>query len=85
MVFPSIVLFALLAVSSAAPPQRQKAVHERKTLPPSFSRVGAANASQSLTMRLGLKSKDTTGLIDALMRVSDPASPSYGQHLSQAE
>ncbi|KZV99461.1 family S53 protease [Exidia glandulosa HHB12029] len=85
MVFRSLVLFALLAAVAAAPAQRQKAVHERKILPSSFSRVGAANSTQALTMRLGLKNKDTAGLIDALMRVSDPASEFFGQHLSQAE
>lgn len=79
-----LALSAMLAVSLAAP-QRQKAVHERKSLPPAFSRVGAANATAPLTLRLALKNSDAAGLVDALMRVSDPASASYGQHLSKVE
>lgn len=83
----SLVFAIAVAVCADAAALRPKmTVHERKTAAPSgFARVAKAKAETSLTMRLALKQRDIDGLVKALYRVSDPASPDYGKHLSKEE
>ncbi|EJD51322.1 family S53 protease [Auricularia subglabra TFB-10046 SS5] len=72
------------ATSAAAkPPMR---VHERRARAPAgFTALNKADGRTQLTMRLALKQHDSDGLVDALYRVSDPASADYGNHLSAEE
>ncbi|KZV99446.1 hypothetical protein EXIGLDRAFT_712134 [Exidia glandulosa HHB12029] len=86
--FRLLALIALVATDAwaVATGKRSLIVHERKTtIPRGFTRVGPAHADTPLTLRLALKRTDTSGLINALMRVSDPTSPQRGQFLSKSE
>lgn len=60
-------------------------VHETQELPAGFSRQGPAPADTMLSMRIALTSTDVDGLIKALMDVSTPSNPSYGQHLTKEQ
>ncbi|EJD44918.1 hypothetical protein AURDEDRAFT_64960 [Auricularia subglabra TFB-10046 SS5] len=85
--FP-LALPALFSVVNAAVVQMKPAmrVHEyRASAPDGFVAVSKAPADAPLTLRLGLKQRDSAGLAKALYRVSDPSSPDYGKHLSQEE
>ena len=60
--------------------------HEARTVAPlGFTAVGPAAPEQTLQLRFALTQSDPQGLIDALYRVSDPKSPSYGKYLSKEE
>ncbi|KAJ7696455.1 family S53 protease [Mycena rosella] len=76
-------IFALAAASSIS---RPRVLHERRSnAPQGFASLGAAPASQSLKLRFALASQDIPGLQKALLDVSTPSSPSYGNHLSKEE
>lgn len=85
---PSLVALALALLHgaipvAAKPPMR---VHERRArVPAGFAALNKADGRTQLTMRLALKQRDSDGLVDALYRVSDPASADYGNHLSVEE
>ena len=80
------LLLSLLPLLDAKPLRRNTVVHERRdTVPSGFVKVGAAPASQTLTLRLGLRQGDMAGLQDKLMSVSTPSSAEYGQFLSKEE
>lgn len=83
----AILAVSAVASASVAPVTQPKMrVHEQRAHPPAgFVSVGKAAPDAPLTLRLGLKQRDSAGLIRALYRVSDPASEDYGKHLSQAE
>ena len=52
--------------------------------PPGFKEAGVrSQSSQSLRLTIGLSRSNITGLRDALMDVSDPDSPNYGNYWSQ--
>ncbi|KAI0718416.1 subtilisin-like protein [Cerioporus squamosus] len=57
----------------------------RSVAPAGFADVGPASPKQTLTLRFALAQSDPEGLIDALYRVSDPASPTYRQWLSKEQ
>ncbi|EJD45533.1 family S53 protease [Auricularia subglabra TFB-10046 SS5] len=81
----AIVLGLALAARGAAPNTTMR-VHEHRAQPPrGFVAAGRAPANSPLKLRLGLLQRNVPGLIDALYRVSDPASPDYGKHLSKEE
>lgn len=66
--------------------RRSMKVHEsRREAPSSFMKRGAAPTESVLKLRIALAQNDPDGLTKALMDVSDPASPSYGQHLTKEE
>lgn len=86
MALRALVVACLFAAAWASPTKRAMSVHERTATPPSgFKRLGAAHPDAPLTLRLALKQSDTDGLIQNLMRVSDPKSPDWTKHLSKAE
>ncbi|KAI0029779.1 family S53 protease [Vararia minispora EC-137] len=61
-------------------------VHEsREAIPSGFVKVGAAPASQTLTLRLGLQQGDIAGLEGQLMDVSTPSSANYGKFLTKEQ
>ena len=84
--FPSHLLtFVLLGVVYATPSPSFR-MHERRAVAPhGFTAVGPASPDNMLTLRLALTQSDTRGVVDALYRVSDPASAEYGEHLTKAE
>ncbi|PSR87075.1 hypothetical protein PHLCEN_2v5245 [Hermanssonia centrifuga] len=61
-------------------------VHEsREEVPKGFVQQGAAPPDTVLNMRIALTQNDIDGLHEALMDVSTPSSPLYGQHLSKSK
>ncbi|KZV98447.1 family S53 protease [Exidia glandulosa HHB12029] len=82
-------MFSFLALSllvSLAVARPTMVVHERiHAAPAGFSAMHSAPASTMLNMRIALKQNDISGLEDALMAVSDPASALYGQHLTKEQ
>eukprot|EP00662_Eupelagonemidae_sp_cell21_P034161 gene34161-37687_t len=54
-------------------------------LPHGWRSVGPSPRSQQVELVFAVKQTNTAELHDALMRVSDPTSPDYGRHLSNAE
>ncbi|KAI0367268.1 family S53 protease [Pilatotrama ljubarskyi] len=73
-------------VASGKPLARRMQVHEtRSHIPPAFQEVGPAPPDAVLNLRVALVQGNFAGLEKALMDVSTPGSPSYGQHLSKAE
>ena len=81
-------LVAAAFISGRAAPVSDAALqpHEARTVAPlGFTAVGPAAAEQTLQLRFALTQSDPQGLIDALYRVSDPKSASYGKYLSKEE
>lgn len=65
---------------------RTMVLHERRDAVPSgFVKVGAAPKEETLTLRLGLVQRDTSGLEERLYAVSTPSSSEYGKFLSKEE
>jgi tripeptidyl-peptidase-1 len=57
--------------------------HDRRAAPPAgFLHQGIAPASQTLTLRVGLRSADTAGLETKLQSISNPTSSEYAQWLT---
>ncbi|KAI0827003.1 subtilisin-like protein [Trametes gibbosa] len=85
----ALLSFWLLGVVSATPVATGALnfrVHESlRAIPSGFTEVGPASPETTLSLRLALAQSDADGVIDALYRVSDPDSASYGQHLSKQE
>ncbi|EJD45531.1 family S53 protease [Auricularia subglabra TFB-10046 SS5] len=81
----AIVLGLALAARGAAPNATMRVHEHRAQAPRGFVASGRASANAPLKLRLGLLQRDVPGLIDALYRVSDPASPDYGKHLSKEQ
>ena len=54
-------------------------------VPRGFTKSGAAPAGTKLKLRIALAQSDSVGLTDALMAVSEPSSPRYGQHLTKSQ
>jgi tripeptidyl-peptidase-1 len=58
-------------------------LHDSRPTPPhGFVHHGAAPTHQTLTLRVGLASANMSGLEATLQRISNPASPEYGQWLT---
>ncbi|KAJ7111426.1 family S53 protease [Mycena epipterygia] len=80
----TVILSFFLAVRAMA--SRPMVVHEARAEPArGFVDSGIAPAATELTLRIGLRPNNITGLEAALYAVSDPASPLYGQHLTAEE
>ena len=81
-------LVAAAFTSGRAAPVSDAALHphEARTVAPlGFAAVGPAAPEQTLQLRFALTQSDPQGLIDALYKVSDPKSASYGKYLSKEE
>ncbi|KAJ7114150.1 family S53 protease-like protein [Mycena crocata] len=89
MLVSSIFLASLFLAVAAKPTGRSPTamvVHETRPTPArGFVHSGIAPATAKLTLRIAMKSNNISGLEAALCAVSDPASPLYGQHLTQEE
>ncbi|KZV71302.1 subtilisin-like protein [Peniophora sp. CONT] len=80
------VAFLLPALALAAPSKRNMVVHEsRQSIPSGFTKVGAAPADETITLRLALKQGDMAGLEERLYAVSTPSSAEYGKFLSKEQ
>lgn len=65
---------------------RELVVHESvQRVPSGFTLKGPASSNMTLPLRLALVQSSPAGLIDALMDVSTPTSPNYGQYLTKEE
>ena len=73
------------AFAIAGPVARGLQVHEARQLPSGFVLTGAAPDDTILNLRIALTQSDADGLIRALMDVSTPFNPQYGQHLSKEQ
>ncbi|KAI0349765.1 family S53 protease-like protein [Trametes cingulata] len=87
--FSALLSLLPLAIAAANPLATSSAtfqVHELRAAAPSeFTEIGPASPETTLSLRLALAQNDANGLVDAVYRVSDPDSPSYGQYLSKDE
>ena len=85
----SAFAFALVPLGLATPLVRRwddhKVKHSWIEVPKGWEVHSDAPADHMLDMRIALKQRDMPGLEAALMAVSDPSSPTYGQHLSKEE
>ncbi|KAH9929420.1 family S53 protease-like protein [Fomitopsis serialis] len=82
----SLYVASLCTLALGNPLARSLQLQEsRSTIPVGFTRVGEADASTVLNLRLGLVSNNVDGLIETLYDVSTPSSLHYGQHLSRPE
>jgi tripeptidyl-peptidase I len=79
MLSPAFVTFLTLAVTAAG---SLIPYDSRSTPPAGFVHKGAAPASQSLTLRVGLASADVAGLETKLQSISNPTSDEYAQWLT---
>ena len=86
VVFSFIAVLPVLGVVNAKSFTKPMYVHDSRIVPAAgFAPVAAATSSHVLDMRVRLAQRDPEGLRDALMAVSTPGNPRYGQHLSKAE
>lgn len=86
MVAISLFFASLLAFTRARPTFRSTVIHEKRhTVPAGFSVVGPAPNDATIKLRIGLSPNNISGLEDALLAVSTPSSPLYGQYLTQDE
>ncbi|KAJ7931745.1 family S53 protease [Mycena leptocephala] len=77
-------LFTLAAATSRSV-QPRVLKSSRSNAPQGFASLGAASAAQPIKLRIALASKDISGLESALLDVSTPSSPKYGNHLTKDE
>ena len=79
--------FAVLCTLGMGKPLERtlRVLESRPTVPTGFSRVGSADATTVLNLRLGLVSSNTDKLVETLYDISTPSSANYGKHLSKAE
>ncbi|KAJ7491667.1 peptidase S8/S53 domain-containing protein [Mycena galericulata] len=86
MVLAGAIFSTFLLGSAAKPGPWSMVVHETRTEPArGFVYSGLASSATELTLRIGLKSNNITGLEEALYAVSDPASALYRQYLTANE
>ncbi|KAJ7436000.1 family S53 protease-like protein [Mycena galericulata] len=83
MVRTGAIISSFLLGAAAKP---SMVVHETRAEPArGFVYSGLASSATELTLRIGLKSDNITGLEEALYAVSDPASSLYRQYLTANE
>ncbi|EIW56150.1 family S53 protease [Trametes versicolor FP-101664 SS1] len=83
---PAFLIASLVGSAYGTPTARSLVVHEtRESVPASFKEVGPAPPDTVLNLRLALVQGNFSALEKALMDVSTPDSPLYGQHLSKEE
>ncbi|KAJ7111425.1 family S53 protease-like protein [Mycena epipterygia] len=82
----AVILYFLFAAAAKPMASHPMVVHETRAEPArGFVDSGIAPAATQLTLRIGLRPNNISGLETALYAVSDPASPLYGQHLTAEE
>lgn len=78
-----ICTLSLISIIQATPLLDRKAdyvVHEKRVEHPAWMRARRLEGYTPLPLRIGLKQRNLDNLPDYLMSVSDPNSPTYGQH-----
>ncbi|KAF7378256.1 Family S53 protease-like protein [Mycena sanguinolenta] len=77
-----LTLLSIVVAASAA----STVLHERRAAAPAgFARVGAAPASEMITLRIALASNNVTGLEDQLRSIATPGSSNFREWLSMDE
>jgi tripeptidyl-peptidase-1 len=78
-------LGSLIAFTSATPTSRSGMFvrSSRPDVPAGFAHQGAAPTDKSIPLRVALVQSNIGGLEKALDDISNPSSPSYGNHLSK--
>ncbi len=83
---PAFLIAFLVSGACGKPTARRMLVHEtRESIPSSFREIGPAPPDAVLKLRLALVQGNFPALEKALVDVSTPGSPLYGQHLSKEE
>ncbi|KAJ6507051.1 family S53 protease-like protein [Mycena sanguinolenta] len=83
MAFSRILNLLSIVVAISATSMVQ---HEQRTVTPGgFVHVGAAPASEEITLRVGLASNNVAGLEEQLKSIATPGSPNFRQWLSMDE
>ena len=83
-----LFLFTLLALAWGRPSHPDNP-HSNKGSPPCKDNLNdgtcdpALGSPSAVRLQIGLPSSDIDGLHKAVMEVSDPSSPKYGQHLTK--
>ncbi|KAG5636209.1 hypothetical protein H0H81_008767 [Sphagnurus paluster] len=85
MLRPLVLLAVLFPLYSAKPLYEHTTragyvVHEKRSVEPDWQLERRVAHDAPLAFRIGLKQRNLDQLPDLLLAVSDPASPSYGQH-----
>ncbi|KAJ7656335.1 family S53 protease [Mycena polygramma] len=86
MVASFFLCASLLSLAVASPSVHPRVVKQsREDTPQGFASLGAAPATQSMKLHFALASNNIPGLEKALLDVSTPSSPTYGNHLTKDE
>ncbi|OJT13754.1 Tripeptidyl-peptidase SED2 [Trametes pubescens] len=87
LVASRLLAFVSFGIAAASPLATTTfRVHElRSAVPSGYTEIGPASPQTTLSLRLALAQSDPEGVADALYRVSNPDSDSYGQYLSREE
>ncbi|KAG5633905.1 hypothetical protein H0H81_004466, partial [Sphagnurus paluster] len=90
MLRPLVLLAVLFPLYSATPLSEHTSragyvVHEKRSVEPDWQLERRVAQDAPLAFRIGLKQRNLDQLPDLLLAVSDPASPSYGQHWTQEQ
>ncbi|KAJ7656303.1 family S53 protease-like protein [Mycena polygramma] len=83
MIATTLLLGSLLSLVAASPLDPNVLKQRRRSAPQGFVSMGAAPATQTIQLRFALASNDIAGLQKALLDVSTPSSPNYGNHLTR--
>jgi tripeptidyl-peptidase-1 len=87
----SIIFTGLLAIASAhktslvMPEGGSERVEHLRRVPEGWNEVGAPSKDHKMHFRIAVRSADHTLLERAIMDISSPNSPRYGQHLKRKE
>ncbi|KAJ7767644.1 family S53 protease [Mycena metata] len=82
----SFLLASLLSLAAAGRATQNFVVQTNlQSAPQGFSKVGPADDSTVLNLRIALPSSNIAGLEQALFDVSTPSSSNYGNHLTRAQ
>ncbi|KAI9451808.1 subtilisin-like protein [Lactarius psammicola] len=76
---------ANFATHLAPPWDNIRVKHTWNDVPPNWEALGHPPAGTTIDLHLALRPHHENALIDALYRVSDPESPTYGSHLSREQ
>lgn len=79
-VFLSLVLASVILATPVLDSRADYILHEKRAEHPAWTRTRRLPPLAPLPLRIGLKQRNLDLLPDYLMAVSDPESPSYGQH-----
>ena len=85
MLVKTLISFVFLGLVCARVPANFRVQEKLEAAPRGFTKVGPASPQQTITLRLALAQSNAPGVVNALYSVSDPASSTYGQHLTKQE